>query len=94
MIEVILGVDIWSFLSWIVFHSFISVALSTSKESVIAVGCLVEGAPVGLWVAERTRGELGEKAEEGFRKELRESFHTTRWVLRELSCGGRRGYCK
>ena len=39
----------------------------------IAVGCLVESAPVGLWVAERTRGELGEKAEEGFRKELRAS---------------------
>ena len=48
MIEVILGVDIWSFLSWIVFHSFISVALSTSKESVIAVGCLVENASEGL----------------------------------------------
>lgn len=39
-----------------VFHSFISVAVSASKEGVIAVGCLIESDHVGLWVAERTRG--------------------------------------
>ena len=51
----------------------------------MAVGCLVEGAPVGLWVAERTRGELGEKAEEGFRKELRGSCaHQQAGVPKEL----------
>ena len=43
------------------------------------MSCLVESAPVGLWVGKRTRGGLGEKAEEGFRKDLRESFHTKRW---------------
>lgn len=37
-------------------------------ESVVAVGHLVESASAGLWVAERNRGALGEKAERDLEK--------------------------
>lgn len=50
----------------------VSVALSGSWESVMAIGSLAGSASERGWrVAERIRGRLGEKAESGFRKKLR-----------------------
>lgn len=54
------------------FHFLVSVALSGSWESVMAIGSLAGSASERGWrVAERNRGRLGDKAEGGFRKELR-----------------------
>lgn len=49
----ILGIDIWPYLCWtgffvFVFCSLVSVALSGSQESVVAVGCFVQSASESL----------------------------------------------
>ena len=49
-------------------YSLVSFTLSGFQKCVIYMGGLVRNASAGLWVAQRNRGGLGEKAERGFRK--------------------------
>lgn len=57
----ILGIDIWPYLCWtgvFFFCSLVSVALSGSQESVVAVGCFVQSASESLPdVATRVQGK-------------------------------------
>lgn len=41
----------------------------------MAVDCLVGSASSGPWVAESSRGRLGEETARGFRRELRDPVH-------------------
>lgn len=55
-------------------HFLVSVILSGSEASFVAMVCLVEGDSASQWMAERCGGRLEEKTKMGFRKEPRGEY--------------------
>lgn len=61
----------------------------------MVVDCLAVGTSIGPLVADRSRGRLGKKTVNGFRKELRGSpSHLEVKSPGSWSCGRKKGFCK